>query len=43
MNEPTKLKCYVTPGWKGLPGVNVLTYWAHSSATKKVKCCEDSL
>ncbi len=24
MNGPNKLECYITPGWKGLPGTNTL-------------------
>jgi hypothetical protein len=27
MNWPNKLECYITLGWKGLIGKNVLAYW----------------
>ncbi len=26
---PNKLACYITLGWKVLPGMNTLAYWAH--------------
>jgi hypothetical protein len=29
MNRPNKSECYVTLGWKGLPGTNTVVYWAH--------------
>jgi hypothetical protein len=30
----------IRPGWKGLPGTNTLTYWAHSSVIKRKEGCE---
>ncbi len=39
-NEPSKLECYNTPGWKGFPLTNSLAYWAHLYVTKNTKCCE---
>jgi hypothetical protein len=27
---PIILECYITLGWKGLPGTNILAYWANS-------------
>jgi len=29
MNGPNTSECYVTLGWKGLPGTNTVAYWAH--------------
>ncbi len=29
-NEPNKLQCYITLGWKGLPLTNTLAYWNYS-------------
>jgi hypothetical protein len=40
MNGKNKLEHYITIGWKGLPVSNALVYFAHSSITKKIKCCE---
>ncbi len=34
-----KLGCYITLGWKGLPGFNTLGYWALCKL-RKWKCCE---
>ncbi len=28
-NRPNKPECFITLGWKDLPGSNVLAYWAH--------------
>ncbi len=28
-NGTNKLGCYITPGWKGLPGTNILHYTAY--------------
>ncbi len=38
MNEPNKLECYITLGWKVLPGKNTLAYFAHLHVLKKMKC-----
>jgi len=29
-NEPNKLECYITLGWKGLPITTTLAYWNNS-------------
>ncbi len=39
-NGPTKLECYITQSWKGLPGTNTPAWWAHSSVAEKMRCCE---
>jgi hypothetical protein len=41
-NGLNKLKSYSALSWIGLPGTNALTYWAHSSVMKKMKCCNSS-
>jgi len=40
MNGPNKLECYITLGWKGLPGANTLAYWTLTLVTKKMNCCD---
>ncbi len=42
MNETNKLERYITLGWKGLLGTDILAYSIHSEVTKKIKCCEYS-
>jgi hypothetical protein len=39
MNGSKKLECYITEGRLGFSGTNTLAYWAHSSISKKRKCC----
>ena len=34
MNVLNKLDCYITLVWKGLPGINTLTYWGNYKVTK---------
>ncbi len=29
INGPNKLDCFITLGFKGLPGTNTVAYWAH--------------
>jgi hypothetical protein len=43
MNGPDKLECYITLGWKGLPGMNTLGCRAHLQVMKKMKSCEYGL
>jgi hypothetical protein len=40
MNGPKKQECYITVGWRGLPGTNTLACLAHLWVTKKMRCCE---
>ncbi len=40
MNQPNKLECYITLGWKGLPMANTLTYCYNSQCLKKMEGCE---
>jgi hypothetical protein len=40
MNQPNKLECYITLGWKGLQVKNTLAYWVYLEVTKKIKGCE---
>jgi hypothetical protein len=42
MCRPNKLEFYITLGWKGLPIINTVAYWALSKVMKKVKSCEYS-
>jgi hypothetical protein len=42
MKWPNGLNWYITPGWKGVPGTNMLSYWGHSLVKKKMKCCDYS-
>ncbi len=37
INRPNKLECYITLGWKDLPGTNALAYWAHLNVMRKIK------
>jgi hypothetical protein len=44
MNGPNKLDCYITLGFKGLPGINTQAFWVYSLVTIKMKGSEyDSL
>ncbi len=40
MDGSKKQECYITVGYKGLPGTNTQAYWAHSYVTKKMQSCE---
>ncbi len=40
MDGPNKLEHYITLSKKSLPGTYTTAYWAYTSVTKKIKCCE---
>ncbi len=40
---PNKLECYIKLGWKGLPVINALAYWAHLYVVKKMLLPEPEL
>jgi hypothetical protein len=39
-NDPNKLECFITLGWRGFPLTNTLGYWTNLWVKKKMKCCE---
>ena len=39
MNGPNKLECYITLGWKGLPGKRSLAFWTISISCKEFSSC----
>ncbi len=40
INGPNKLEFFIKLGWKGLPVINTLAYWAHLEVMNKMKSCE---
>ncbi len=40
MGSPSKLECFALTSISSQVEYNTLAYWAHSQATKKMKCCE---
>ena len=40
MNGPDMLECYISLGWKGLPGSNTINYKVQSLVMRDMKCCE---
>ncbi len=38
-NGTNKAECYITLGWKALPGINTVAYCARLKVTEKMKYC----
>jgi hypothetical protein len=39
---PNKPECYIAMVWKCLSLTNIVSFWAHLQAIKKMKCCKYS-